>query len=144
MLIEFKEMTEKFANIIISKEFSGNFECYNLEHEPEEIDDLIDKEGYDFFASFIEDELIGFVECYFEDNILEIGLGLLPEYINQGLGTDFVSQTVEFLVEYYDYEEDVIRSYISPEDKKTIDVMKRVGFNVVDTTDKWSELEIVV
>lgn len=144
MIVNFEKMTEEYANLIVSKDFSGNTECFNLEHEPEDIDDLLDRDGYEFIASFIDDEIIGFIECYFEDDILEISLALLPEYMTQGIGTDFVSQGVEFLIEYYGYSEDVIRSFINKHDKKTIEIMERVGFKVVDVAEEWAELEIEV
>ncbi len=144
MLIDFKKMNEKYANIIVSKDAIGNFECYNINHEVEDIDDLIDKEGYEFFVSFIDDEIVGYIECFFEEEVLEVGMALLPEYIGIGIGTDFVFQAVEYLVDYYDYSGEVIRSYINGEDDRTISVLERVGFKKVDTTKKWVELELSI
>ena len=115
-----------------------------INHEPEDIDDLLDKEGYEFFVSLINQEISGYIECYFEDEILEVGLALLPGYVNEGLGTDFVSQAIEYLIDYYDYVGEVIRSYINVDDIRAIDVLERVGFNKVDTTKKWVELEIYI
>lgn len=144
MLIDFKKMTEEYANLIVSKDFTGRSGCFNLEHEPEDIDDLLDKEGYEFIASFFDDEIIGYLECYFEDEVLEVTLALLPEYIDAGIGNDFVAQSVEYLIEYFDYAGEIIRSFIDKDDDKTIAVMERVGFKVIDVSDKWAELEIEV
>jgi|LGOV01.1.fsa_nt_gb RimJ/RimL family protein N-acetyltransferase len=144
MLFNFERMNEKYANIIVSKDTNGNYDCYNINHEPEDIDDLLDKEGYEFFVSLINQEISGYIECYFEDEILEVGLALLPGYVNEGLGTDFVSQAIEYLIDYYDYVGEVIRSYINVDDIRAIDVLERVGFNKVDTTKKWVELEIYI
>ncbi len=145
MIISFKEMNEEYANIIVSKDSIGNNKCYNINHEPEDIDDLLeDSDGYEFFVSFIDEEIIGYIECYFEDEVLEVGMALLPEYISEGLGTDFVSQAVEYLVDYYEYAGEVIRSFVSVDDSRTIEVMERVGFNKIDTTKKWVEMELGV
>lgn len=143
-MLNFKSMTDEYANLIMSKNLSGNFECFNIEHEPEDIDDLLDKEGYDFFVAVYDGELIGFIECYFEDKILEVGLAIFPDFIKEGFGTEFVSQAIEFLITEYDYTEDVIRSYVNIKDKKGQEIMKRVGFYVIDTARDWKELEITI
>lgn len=144
MFFEFKEMNEHYANIIVQKGLDAKAECYNVDHEPEDIDDLLDKEDYDFFVAEYEEEVIGFLEVYFEENIMEVGVALLPEYKGQGFGTDFVAQGIEYLIDYYAYSEDVIRSFISVYDKRALKVLKRVGFVVVDQNREWYELEIIL
>jgi len=145
MIIDFKEMNEEYANIIVSKDSIGNYDCYNINHEPEDIDDLLDdSDGYEFFVSFINEEIIGYIECYFENEVLEVGMALLPEHISKGVGTDFVSQAIEYLINHYEYAGEVIRSFISINDSRAIEVMERVGFNKIDTTKKWVEMELSI
>ncbi|MGM0379132.1 MAG: GNAT family N-acetyltransferase [Bacillota bacterium] len=144
MFLDFRPVNEQDANLILSKGLDNTFDCYNIQHQAEDIDEMLDEEEYDFFVAYYDESLVGFIECYFENDILEIGLALVPEFVDQGFGTDFVSQGIEYLVEYYDYVESVIRSFISVEDKKAIEAMKRIGFIEIDSTKDWIELEISV
>lgn len=144
MFLDFRPVNEKDANLILSKGLDNTFDYYNIQHQAEDIDEMLDEEEYDFFAAYYDESLVGFIECYFENEILEIGLALVPEFLEEGFGTDFVSQGIEYLVEYYAYVESVIRSFISIEDKKAIEAMKRIGFIEIDSTKDWIELEISV
>lgn len=142
MLLDFKVMTEEHENIILNKELSSNFKCYNINHEEDEIETLFDKEEYDFFVSFYDEEIVGFLEIFFEKDIMEVGFAVLKDKLDEGFGTDFVSQAVEFLVDHYIYDGEVIRTIISADDQKELEILERVGFVECDISKEWIELEI--
>ena len=143
-MFEFQPITEKYADEILSWKYQNEYSCYDTSKNESTLEKLMLEESIDFFAAIIDDdELAGFAEATFDENgVLEVGCGLLPSYLRRGLGFDFVSSCIEYLVEYFDYNKDHLFTLIKPEDKHAIKVFERVGFYISDESEEWVELTI--
>jgi len=140
----FDPISEEYADAIVSWKESDGYACYDAEGNETELDDMLLSGEFDFFIVKTDSgELLGFVECTFDENdIMEIGCALVPEFMGQGLGCEFISACMEFVQEHYDYGKETIKTLLKPGDVHAIKVYERVGFSVVDESDEWVELDI--
>lgn len=146
MFIEFRPMKEIGTDLVASTVKEMQYSFYDEGKLPADLEDLMQSGNFDFFVAVSDtDDILGFIECMFDDDdILEMGCALLPEYAGKGDGFGFVSGCVEFLLEHYDYAGDIIKTILKHEDEHSIRVYERVGFAISDETENWIELEIAV
>lgn len=140
----FDRLSESEANAIVKEESGQQDVFYDRYGEEKKLDDLLNAENIDFFVSKNrEGTLIGFIECIFNnEDILEMGCALIPEFRGEGLGCDFVSSCLEFVQEHYEYEKDVIHTFLKSGDAHSVSIYERVGFVVVDESENWIKLEV--
>lgn len=140
----FRPINEEDANTIISYKHANDYACFDSEKHSSDIDSLLGASDVDFYVAVNDDdEIIGFAEVTFDDEkIMEMSGALLPDFAGEGMGYDFLTQCIEYVVDRYDYEETTIKTLISPDDKRAIKVLKRVGFQVVEEDDEWVEMAI--
>jgi RimJ/RimL family protein N-acetyltransferase len=145
-MFNFIPINEKYANKLLKIKEDDGYAVYDMDHHLTDIDNLLNNEEFDFFVGIDDDdEMVGFVECAFDDEgLLEVGCGLLRELMGHGFGFDFVSECIDYLVEHYDYGEPTIITYLKPNDLKTIKVFERVGFKITDESEEWIQLSIDV
>lgn len=143
-MFTFLPLDEDYGNELIRMKDEGNYSCFDLEHHMTDLDHLLNSDEFDFFVGLDDDQqMVGFIECVFDENkILEVGCGILPDFMGQGYGFDFISECVEYLVKFYDYDQPYVLSYIRPSDTKTIKVMERIGFKITDEAEDWVELSL--
>lgn len=144
MEIMFRPMREQDAEVIISYKHGNDYACFDSEKNQTDIDSLLSDPEVDIFVAYSDEEdILGFSEVAFdEDGILEMSGALLPEFTGMGLGCNFITECVNFLVERYDYGGGAIRTLVLPGDKHSVKVLERVGFQVIETSDDWIELQI--
>jgi len=142
----FDIISEEYADAILSWKESDGYACYDAEGNKTVLDDMLVSGEFDFFVAKSESgELVGFIECTFDDKkVMEIGCALIPEFLGQGLGCEFISSCMEFVLEHFNYDRRVIKTLLKPGDEHAIRVYERVGFSVVDETGDWVELNIDV
>lgn len=140
----FDPISEEYADAIVSWKESDGYACYDAEGNETELDDMLLSGEFDFFIVKTDSgELLGFIECTFdEEGVMEIGCALVPEFMGQGLGCEFISACMEFVLEHYDYGKETIKTLLKPGDIHAIKVYERVGFSVVDESEEWVELDI--
>lgn len=140
----FRPIQEEDANNIISYKHGNDYRCFDADKHASDIDSLLNSEEIDFFVAVNEDgEIIGFAEVTFDsDGIMEMSGALLPEFSGEGMGFDFITQCIEYVLDYYNYEQSTIISLVKPGDKRTVKVFERVGFQLVEETDEWIELSL--
>lgn len=142
-MYRFELINEEFFDQLIQWHYEDEYSCYDMEDKLTTINKLFDLEEYDFFVGLgIDDEVIGYMECFFKDGVLEVGHGLNPMMIGQGLSYDFIESSIEFAVEYYDYTGEVIRILIEPFNKRAFKVYTRVGFTTVEETPSYVKMEL--
>jgi|LGVF01.2.fsa_nt_gb RimJ/RimL family protein N-acetyltransferase len=142
-MYHFELINEEYFDYIVQWKYEEEFACYDMEDRLTTINQLFDQDGYDFFVGLNEfDEIIGYMECFFKDDILEVGHGLNPEIVGQGLSYDFVSNSIEYAIEYYDYTGETVRILVEPFNKRALKVYSRVGFNVVEETDEFIMMDL--
>lgn len=143
-MFTFLPIDETHANNLLKIKDGDSYAVYDLEHRIIDLDNLMNNPDYDFFVTIDDDDdMIGFIECTFDDEgILTVGCGLLREFMGLGYGYDFVSECMDYLVEYYDYGEDHLMTFLRPSDAKSIKVFERVGFKITDESKEWVELSL--
>lgn len=140
----FDAISEEYADAIVSWKESDGYACYDAEGNKTKLDDMLVSGEFDFFVAKSESgELLGFVECTFdEEGVMEIGCALVPEFVGEGLGCEFISACMEFVTDHYDYDKRVVKTLLRPNDVHAIKVYERVGFSIVDESDEWIELDV--
>lgn len=140
----FRLINEEDANNIISYKHGNDYPCFDREKHSSDIDSLLNSESVDFFVALDEEgDMIGFSEVTFdEDGIMEMSGALLPDYVGEGLGFDFLTQCIEFVVDYYDYGESYLKTLIKPSEHRAIRVLERIGFQMVEESDEWIEMSL--
>ena len=144
MEIMFRPMREQDAEVIISYKHGNDYACFDSEKNQTDIDSLLSDPDVDIFVAYNDEgDILGFAEVAFdEDDILEMSGALLPEFTGMGLGCNFITECVNFLVERYDYGDSAIRTLVLPGDRHSVKVLERVGFQVVETSEDWIEMQI--
>lgn len=144
MELIFRPINQEDADTIISYKHGNDYACFDSEKHASDIDTLLSSEEVDFFVAVNEeDEMIGFSEVTFdEEGIMEMSGALLPDFAGEGMGYDFLTQCIEYVVDYYDYGESTIKTLVKPEDKRALKVLSRVGFQITEEDDDWIELSI--
>jgi ribosomal-protein-alanine N-acetyltransferase len=69
---------------------------------------------------------------------------LLPEFTGVGLGCDFITECINYLVEHYDYSGGTIRTLVLPGDRHSVKVLERIGFQMIESTEEWIEMQIEI
>lgn len=146
MVFDLQPIKDKYMDEILSWKSQSDYSCYDTDKNETNLESLITEEGTDFFVALIDEvELAGFIECTFDDDdILEVGCALMPEFLGKGLGFDFVSNCIEYLMEHYDYNQDRIITILKTKDVHARKVFERVGFLVTDESEEWIELSVEV
>jgi RimJ/RimL family protein N-acetyltransferase len=144
-MYRYEKINEEYFDQLIQWKYGEEFSCYDMEDRLTTINQLFEKEGYDFFVGIdIDNEIVGYMECFFKDDVLEVGHGLNPILIGQGLSYDFIMSSIEFAVEEYNYVGDIIRILIEPFNKRAFRIYSRIGFITVEETEKHIMMEIVI
>lgn len=144
-MYRFEPLDEEYLDLLIQWRYEEEFACYDIEDRLTTINKLFEREEYDFFVGLgIDGEVVGYMECFFKDGILEVGHGLNPMLIGQGLSYDFIENSIEFAVEHYDYAGEVIRILIEPFNRRAFKVYSRVGFTTVEETDDFIKMELTI
>lgn len=140
----FRPINEDDANLIISYKHGNDYKCFDAEKHASDIDTLLTSNDVDFYVAVNEEEeIIGFSEVTFdEEGIMEMSGALLPEFSGEGLGYDFLTQCIDYLIDQYDYDRPNIVTLIKPEDRRAVKVFERVGFQLVEEDDEWIQLSI--
>lgn len=142
----FRPINEEDADTIIGYKHGNDFACFDSDKHASDIDTLLGSDTVKFFVAVNEDEeMIGFSEVTFDDEgIMEMSGALLPDFSGEGMGYDFLTQCIEYVMEFYDYGESTIKTLVRPDDKGALKVMKRVGFQVVEEDEEWIELALEI
>jgi ribosomal-protein-alanine N-acetyltransferase len=139
---KFKPIDEEYANIVVKWKYEGAYSVYDIEHNKSDIEGIMNSVNYDCFIALDEAQNpLGFLECALDDEqILEISNFLRPDLTGRGIGSDFISSCIDFVMEYYGYDGTHIKLFVESFNKRAIKVYERVGFVVVDEVDDWIEM----
>lgn len=143
--LTFRPINHDDAREIINYRYDGDYSFYDMEKTATDLDTLLNSDDFDFFiVESSDEEMVGFIEVAFIDDIMEMGAALVPEFMGKGLGYDYISSCVDYLIEYYDYSERQISTLIKPFDTHAIKIYERVGFTKIDENDEYVELNIEI
>ncbi|BEP29856.1 GNAT family N-acetyltransferase [Helicovermis profundi] len=143
-MFDFRLIKDEDVDKIINWKNQNDYSCYDIEKNNVDLDRLLEKKSCEFFVALDEDEeLAGFIECSFdEDDDIDMGCALLPDLLGKGLGFDFVSECVEFLIDYYQFSGESLYTILKSEDIHSRRIFERVGFSADDESNEWVKLSI--
>ncbi|TFB14232.1 GNAT family N-acetyltransferase [Filobacillus milosensis] len=129
-----REMNQERANEITSWKYDEPYDFYNMSKSKETINELMN-EAYTAVINEKE-ELVGFfctgksaqvpvgaLNGVYEEELLDVGLGLKPELTGQGLGRDFMV----FIIDYLDHQP--LRLTVANFNQRAIRLYAKVGFS---------------
>lgn len=134
---KFHPMTSDKAKMISTWQYEEPFSIYNMEDSEECISELLNGEYY--YAMNEQNLLVGYI-CIgdaarvpggypagiYEDEFLDIGLGLKPEYTGRGKGLDFLAAALNFLNKRFNTNK--YQLVVAEFNVRAINVYERIGF----------------
>ena len=134
----FQPMIVDKAKQIATWKYEGMYSFYNMDESDEDIEELMN--GNFYYATDVQGELIGFIcfgdsarvsggygaGLYENDEILDFGLGLKPDYTGKGIGRGFVEQGIRFLQQQFKMKQ--LQLVVAEFNRRAIQVYERAGF----------------
>ncbi len=130
--INSKEIAQKIANW----EYQSPYDIYNMDGKKEAIEKILSN---DYYIYSYEDILIGYFcfgeaaivpnnnkEIYEDEDYLDVGIGLNPQFCNSGRGYNFFSKAIKVGRELF--EQKKFRLTVAQFNKRAIKVYKKYGF----------------
>lgn len=110
MELNIKEMNENIAKQILGWKYDKPYDFYNNEINVEEINELLNgsykvlfNESEEVFGFMCTGEAarvpIGHQYGVYNDNLVDMGLGMNPKYVGKGYGYDFCSFIIKYINE---------------------------------------------
>jgi ribosomal-protein-alanine N-acetyltransferase len=129
MQFKFKPMNEKDARAIADWHYEGIYSFYDMDQDIDDLEDLLDPRGWvDKYFSVVDKEgdLVGFFSFENDDDQVEVGLGMKPEFTGKGLGQGFVAAGLEFARRKFHPAKFCLN--VATFNKRAISVYEKVGF----------------
>ncbi|KRG11941.1 GNAT family N-acetyltransferase [Lederbergia galactosidilytica] len=137
--MQIRNMNENYAREIMHWKYEAPYELYNLDGDDEELQELLH-----YFCVLENDELIGFfctgsfaqVHSGHEagayphmNEVVDIGLGLKPEWTGQGFGREFLS----FILQHLQRQQNpkAFRLTVAGFNERAMKVYRHLGFKAV-------------
>jgi [ribosomal protein S18]-alanine N-acetyltransferase len=131
-------MTKALATMIASWEYEPPYQIYNLNHDEAAINEFCEQDYWVLLNE--QEEIIGFYcygeaakipygnlyHVYDENQYLDFGVGLNPNYTNQGFGEQFIHMGLNFIKKQTDY--DKFRLSVFDYNIRAIKVYEQCGF----------------
>lgn len=144
-MFRFEKLDNEYKSEIASWVYDEHIKCYDAEERMSRVDDLIENPGYDFYVGLNEiDDIVGFVECFFHDEDMEVSHALNPSYTGRGLSNDFICSSVNFLIEKYNYTRDTILIHVDKYNEIALKAYRRAGFVEIRDVGDLVRLELVL
>ncbi|RDY70664.1 GNAT family N-acetyltransferase [Halobacillus sp. SY10] len=100
--------------------------------------------GYEGYAAFHENEVVGLFEFDVNGRIMEIGLALRPDWIGKGIGATYVKQGIAFGMHHYHEDVNEIRLEVDEQNKAAIRAYEKIGFKRKTQKDRNIEMRMVL
>ncbi|UOQ92194.1 GNAT family N-acetyltransferase [Halobacillus shinanisalinarum] len=137
MKLIINNMNKNLATHILNWKYERPYDFYNNEVNGEEIKERLD--GSYYALSDEQGEVIGFF-CFgataqipignqygvYNENFVDMGLGMNPDYVGKGHGYDFCSFIINYIRE--NYEGTSIRLSVATFNKRAIHLYEELGF----------------
>jgi ribosomal-protein-alanine N-acetyltransferase len=126
-----RPMTAADAQAIAGWRYPEPYSFYDADADPHDLAELLDPSewGRRYFAADAGGELAGLFVFKLGDGIAEIGLGLRPDLIGQGLGRDFVEAGMDYAAERLGATGFALA--VAAFNRRAITVYERAGFQAV-------------
>lgn len=101
MTFDFQRLSQSNAVVIANEwKYDGVYSFYDMTADLEDYEEFIDetlRNKNDHYQAVANNELAGFFCVIQEGPMIEIGLGLKPDFCGKGAGKGFVNQIVNFI-----------------------------------------------
>jgi len=94
------------------------------------------------FAVYKDNDLFGLFEYYFNSSLMEIGLALNPKFVGSGMALEYLIEGLNFGIEYFNYQEELIKLNVNKENKPALKVYKKAGFQITNIEKEEFEMQI--
>lgn len=129
MRLKVHPMNSKHAHTIANWHYEGIYSFYDMEQDLADLEELLDpinwKEQY-YAVLGEEKQLVGFFCFDYEEDAIEIGLGLCPNLTGQGMGFIFLETGLKFARKKYHPSR--FRLGVACFNKRAIHLYKKAGF----------------
>lgn len=129
-MFNFHQMTQKEAEEIANNwKYSGMYSFYDMTADEEDYAEFIDpiKRGNSYFSCYVDGFLIAYYSVnIIDENNVEIGLGLKPEFTGNGNGLHFVHAVMAHVTSQYGDVNFMLS--VASFNQRAIKVYKKAGF----------------
>lgn len=130
-----RPMSAADARAICEWRYPGAYKFYDMDADPEDLQEFLDFEGWVPDAKFaVADgggDLVGFFEFVTRDGVTAVGLGLRPDLTGHGLGQEFLRTGLRFAAERFRPRRFALA--VATFNQRAITVYQRMGFSVTQT-----------
>jgi len=133
MKFNFQPMEQHHAHAIAGWHYQGPYAFYDMERDPEDLEELVDPSSWnDYYYAVTDDlgDLVGFFSFDREKDVVVIGLGLKPELTGKGWGQAFFEAGLAFAREKYHPVTFMLS--VASFNQRAINVYRRAGFEDVE------------
>jgi ribosomal-protein-alanine N-acetyltransferase len=127
----FTSMDEKHANVVSKWHYDGVYSFYDMAADEDDLRILMDASNWrDTIKAVLneDDELVGWAAFYTENNEFWLSLGLRPDLTGRGLGTEFVSECVNYAISHDKLTRGTIKLAVALFNQRAVKVYQRAGF----------------
>lgn len=133
-------MSEDYAIEIANWKYNGRYSLYSMTENEETIEELMDGKHF-VFLTMDKREIVGFFcvgqsarvplieDDVYDEEYLDLGLGMRPDLCGKGLGYNFLLSGIEFLGN--EYNTDKFRITVLAKNQRAIKVYDKIGFEQV-------------
>jgi len=133
----FAPMNQTYANDIAKWHYDDIYSFYDMAADEDDLRILIDTKNWrDIIRAVLNenDELVGWASFYTENDEFWLSLGLRPDLTGQGLGEEFVSECVNYVISQYKLIKHTIKLAVALFNQRAIKVYQRAGFTETNKT----------
>ncbi len=129
----YQKMTKEYALRICDWKYRGPYSFYDMTEDEDDLNEFLSPENWNrIYAALAHKDLAGFFQYERKDGFFHIGLGLRPDLTGRGLGKEFVSSAIDFLIGEAQCKRSQIRLSVAAFNKRAIKTYSAVGFRVID------------
>lgn len=140
MVFDFQKLSQRNALVIADEwKYDGVYSFYDMTEDLEDYEEFIDEElrnKNDHYQATVGGELAGFFCIVQNGSVIEIGLGLKPDFCGKGIGKNFVEQITAFISVNYRYDKLVLN--VAVFNQRAIKVYRSCGFKDVKVMEQKS------
>jgi ribosomal-protein-alanine N-acetyltransferase len=134
----FTPMNEKYANDIVSNwHYDDVYSFYDMAADEDDLRIFMDSKNWQNIIRAVlneNDELVGWVSFYTENDEFWLSFGLRPDLTGQKLGQEFVSECVKYAISQYTLIKPTIKLAVALFNQRAIKVYQRAGFREINRT----------
>lgn len=131
LIFHFKKLQQKHALMIANEwKYEGEYAFYDMTADQQDYEEFIDEKKrnqHGYYEAYLNHVLVGFFCIIEQDNEIEIGLGLAPNYCGKGIGKIFLNSILTFIDQHYP-KQHTLCLLVATFNQRAIKVYESCGF----------------